>query len=87
MKRRRVRKSEIGIVVSDKMDKTVTVRVERQVQHPMYKKYVKRYTTYKVHDEGNNCKVGDKVLLVETRPLSKTKRWNVKEIIEKAPEI
>jgi len=87
MRRRGMRKREIGIVVSDTMDKTVTVRVERLTQHPIYKKYIKRYTTYKVHDEGNACGAGDKVLIVETRPLSKTKRWNVHEIIAKAPEV
>jgi small subunit ribosomal protein S17 len=87
MKRRGQRKREIGIVVSDKMDKTVTVKVERMTKHPSYKKYIKRYTSYKVHDEDNTCNVGDKVLIAETRPLSKTKRWNVKEIITKAPEV
>jgi small subunit ribosomal protein S17 len=87
MKRRGKRKREIGTVVSDKMDKTVTVKVERLTQHPLYKKYIKRYTSYKAHDEENACTVGDKVLIVETRPLSKTKRWNVKEIIAKAPEV
>ncbi|RLB07510.1 MAG: 30S ribosomal protein S17 [Deltaproteobacteria bacterium] len=87
MKRRGSRKREIGVVISDKMDKTVTVRVERLVQHPIYKKYLKRYTKYKAHDAENKCSIGDKVLIVETRPLSKTKRWRVKEIIEKAPEV
>ena len=87
MKRRGMRKREIGIVVSTKMDKTVTVKVERQTKHPMYKKYIKRYTTYKAHDAENICNIGDKVLIVETLPLSKTKRWNVKEIIVKAPEV
>lgn len=87
MTRRGMRKREIGVVVSDTMDKTVTVRVERMTQHPIYKKYIKRYTTYKAHDEGNACGVGDTVLIVETRPLSKTKRWNVKEVIAKAPEV
>jgi small subunit ribosomal protein S17 len=87
MKRRGKRKREIGVVVSDKMDKTVTVKVERLTQHPLYKKYIKRYTSYKAHDEENACTVGDKVVIVETRPLSKTKRWNVKEIIAKAPEV
>ena len=87
MKRRGQRKREIGIVVSDKMDKTVTVKVQRLTKHPIYKKYIKRYTSYKAHDEENACKVGDTVLIVETRPLSKTKRWNVKEIITKAPEV
>lgn len=87
MTRRGMRKREIGVVVSDTMGKTVTVRVERMTQHPIYKKYIKRYTTYKAHDEGNACGVGDTVLIVETRPLSKTKRWNVKEVIAKAPEV
>lgn len=87
MKRRGQRKRETGIVVSDKMDKTVTVKVQRLTKHPMYKKYIKRYTSYKAHDEKNACNVGDTVLIVETRPLSKTKRWNVKEIITKAPEV
>ena len=87
MKRRGMRKREIGIVVSNKMDKTVTVKVERLTKHPIYKKYIKRYTTYKAHDEENTCNVGDKVLIVETLPLSKTKRWNIKEIIVKAPEV
>ena len=87
MKRRGQRKREIGIVVSGKMNKTVTVKVERMTQHPMYKKYIKRYTSYKAHDEENACNVGDKVLIVETRPLSKTKRWSIKEIIAKAPEV
>jgi small subunit ribosomal protein S17 len=87
MKRRGQRKREIGIVVSNKMDRTVTVKVQRLTKHPIYKKYIKRYTSYKAHDEENACNAGDKVLIVETRPLSKTKRWNVKEIITKAPEV
>jgi small subunit ribosomal protein S17 len=87
MKRRGQRKREIGIVVSDTMDKTVTVKVERMTKHPIYKKYIKRYTSYKAHDEENACNVGDKVLIVETRPLSKTKRWSIKEIIAKTPEV
>jgi small subunit ribosomal protein S17 len=87
MRRRGMRKHEIGIVVGNKMDKTATIQVERLTQHPVYKKYIKRSTTYKAHDEENTCSVGDKVLIVENRPLSKTKRWNVKKIIEKAPEV
>ena len=87
MKRRGQRKREIGIVVSNKMDRTVTVKVQRLTKHPIYKKYIKRYTSYKAHDEENACNVGDKVLIVETRPLSKTKRWSIKEIIAKAPEV
>jgi small subunit ribosomal protein S17 len=69
------------------MNKTVTVKVQRLTKHPIYKKYIKRYTSYKAHDEENACNVGDKVLIVETRPLSKTKRWLIKEIIAKAPEV
>jgi small subunit ribosomal protein S17 len=87
MRRRGLRKHEIGVVVGNKMGKTAIVQVERMTQHPVYKKYIKRYTTYKAHDEENACTVGDKVLIVETRPLSKTKRWHVKKIIEKAAEV
>jgi small subunit ribosomal protein S17 len=73
----------MGIVVSDKMDKTVVVKVDQLIKHPVYKKYLKRGVTYKAHDEQNACSVGDKVLLVETRPLSRDKRWRVREILEK----
>jgi small subunit ribosomal protein S17 len=83
MKERGKRKERIGIVVSDKMDKTVVVKVDNMVKHPVYKKYIKRRVTYKVHDEQNVCGAGDKVLIVETRPLSKDKRWRVREILEK----
>ena len=76
-------KSRIGIVTSDKMDKTVVVKVEKLVKHPTYKKYIKRRVTYKAHDEQNACTVGDKVAIVETRPLSRDKRWRVREILEK----
>ena len=78
------RKEFIGTVVSDKMDKTVVVMVERLVQHPLYGKYIKRRKKYMAHDEKNECRIGDKVLIVETRPLSKRKRWVVKQILEKA---
>jgi len=84
MKKRGLQKTQTGIVVSDKMDKTVVVQVDRQVRHPMYKKYVRRRAKYTAHDETNSCKVGDRVLIRETRPLSKTKRWRVSEIIERA---
>jgi small subunit ribosomal protein S17 len=73
-----------GIVVSDKMEKTVVVAVRRLVKHPRYGKYVKRRTHYKVHDETNSCGVGDRVVIAETRPLSKDKRWRVRNILEKA---
>jgi small subunit ribosomal protein S17 len=83
-KRRGVRKTRIGLVVSDKMDKTVVVEVKRLVAHPLYHKIIRRRARIKAHDAGNACQVGDKVLLVETRPLSRDKRWRVKEILEKA---
>lgn len=82
--KRSLRKTRVGVVVSDKMDKTVVVAVETFVQHPLYKKTLKRTTKFKAHDEENNCKVGDKVLIMETRPLSKEKRWRVVEILERA---
>lgn len=78
------RKEFIGTVVSDKMDKTVVVQVEDLVKHPLYGKYVKRRKKFMAHDEENACKIGDRVLIEETRPLSKRKRWRVKEIIERA---
>ncbi|AEH45334.1 30S ribosomal protein S17 [Thermodesulfatator indicus DSM 15286] len=74
----------VGIVVSDKMDKTVVVAVERLKMHPIYKKYIKRRKKFMAHDEENACRVGDKVLIEETRPLSRHKRWRVKSIIERA---
>ena len=78
------RKTLVGTVVSDKMDKTIVVAVETNVRHPIYKKTVKRTYKLKAHDEENNCKVGDKVKVMETKPLSKDKRWRVVEIVEKA---
>lgn len=78
------KKIYIGRVVSDKMDKTVIVAVERLIQHPLYKKIVKRITRLKAHDEKNECKVGDKVSIIEGRPLSREKRWRVLRIIERA---
>ncbi len=81
------RKTRIGIVESDKMEKTIVVSVTRRYKHPKYKKYVKERTRYKVHDETNDARVGDRVLGEETRPLSKHKRWRVKEIIERAPVV
>jgi small subunit ribosomal protein S17 len=77
------RKRFVGTVVSDKMDKTVTVRVESLVEHQKYHKYVKRYRKFKAHDPKNLCKEGDRVLIEETRPLSKTKRWRVVTILER----
>jgi len=81
---RALRKTRVGKVVSDKMDKTVVVAIETSVKHPLYKKIVKRTYKLKAHDENNECKVGDKVRVMETRPLSKEKRWRLVEIIEKA---
>ena len=78
------RKTRVGKVVSDKMDKTVVVTVEDRVAHPVYKKIIKRTYRLKAHDEKNECGVGDKVKVMETRPLSKDKRWRVVEIVEKA---
>lgn len=78
------RKSRVGVVVSNSMDKTIVVAVERLVKHSFYKKYIKRTTKFKAHDNSNQCQVGDKVKIVETRPLSKTKRWRLVEIVEKA---
>ena len=79
-----MRKTRVGKVVSDKMDKTIVVAIEDHVKHPLYKKIVKRTVKLKAHDEQNECRVGDRVLVMETRPLSKDKRWRVVEIIEKA---
>jgi small subunit ribosomal protein S17 len=84
MKDRGLRKRQIGRVVSNKMDKTVVVSIERIVQDPVYKKYLKRRGKCVAHDTQNICQVGDKVMIVETRPLSKTKRWRVHEVVEKA---
>ena len=81
---RNSRKTIIGKVVSDKMDKTVTVAVETLVAHPIYKKRYKKTTKFKAHDENNECGIGDLVKIMETRPLSKDKRWRLVEIIEKA---
>ncbi len=84
MTERNLRKTRVGKVVSDKMDKTIVVAIENSVKHPLYGKIVKRTYKLKAHDENNECRVGDKVKVVETRPLSKEKRWRLAEIIEKA---
>lgn len=81
---RALRKVRIGTVVSSKMNKTITVAVERRVAHPIYKKYFKNTTKFMAHDEQNQCGVGDVVKIMETRPLSKNKRWRLVEIVEKA---
>ena len=84
MKARGLKRRLEGIVVSDKMDKTVVVVVEQLVKHATYKKYVKRKSRYAAHDEKNECGVGDRVVITESRPLSRTKRWRVSDIVEKA---
>ena len=84
MSERAFRKTKVGMVVSDKMDKTIVVAIEDKVQHPLYKKILKRTYKLKAHDENNECGVGDKVRVMETRPLSKDTRWRLVEIVEKA---
>ncbi len=81
---RRLRRSRLGVVISDKMEKTVVVAVERKVRHPLYGKIMNKTAKFKAHDEDNQCNVGDRVRIMETRPISKDKRWRVTEIIEKA---
>ena len=84
MSERNLRKTRVGKVVSDKMEKTVVVAIEDNVKHPLYKKIIKNTIRLKAHDENNTCGIGDRVLIMETRPLSKDKNWRVVEIIEKA---
>ena len=84
MSERNLRKTRVGKVVSNKMDKTIVVAIEDNVKHPLYKKIIKNTIRLKAHDENNTCGMGDRVLIMETRPLSKDKRWRVVEIIEKA---
>lgn len=81
---RTVRKEKIGLVVSDKMNKTIIVAVERKVKHPMYGKFIKKTTKFAAHDENNDAHLGDKVVIMETRPLSKTKRWRLVRVVERA---
>ena len=84
MENRGNKRQVVGAVVSDKMDKSIVVLTERLVKHSLYKKYIKRQAKFTAHDENNECKVGDKVLITESRPLSKNKRWRLTKIIEKA---
>ncbi len=84
MSERNLRKTRVGKVVSDKMDKTIVVAIEDNVRHPLYKKIIKNTVKLKAHDENNECRIGDRVLVMETRPLSKDKRWRLVEIVEKA---
>ena len=81
---RNLRKTMVGKVVSDKMDKTVVVSIQDNVKHPLYKKIIKRTVKFKAHDEKNECGIGDRVMIMETRPISKDKKWRVVQIIEKA---
>ena len=81
---RNLRKERIGQVVSNKMQKSITITVERKVKHPIYGKFVRKTTKFAAHDEKNDCNIGDKVKIMETRPLSKNKRWRLVEILEKA---
>ena len=80
---RNLRKTKIGVVTSNKMDKSISVKVERKVKHPLYGKFVKKSTKFHAHDDKNECSIGDTVKIMETRPISKTKRWRLVEVIEK----
>ena len=80
---RNLRKTRVGVVSSNKMDKTITVNVERKVKHPLYGKFLKKTTKFHAHDEKNECSIGDTVKIMESRPMSKTKRWRLVEVVEK----
>ena len=84
MEDRKIRKQKVGVVTSNKMDKTITVSVERRLRHPMYGKFVKKSKKFHAHDDTNECGIGDTVRIMETRPLSKLKRWRLVEVVEKA---
>ena len=84
MVERKLRKTRVGKVVSNKMDKTIVVAIEDNVMHPLYKKIIKRTVKFKTHDENNTCNIGDKVEIMETRPISKDKRWRLVRVIEQA---
>jgi len=83
MVERNLRKTKLGVVSSNKMDKTITVNVERKVKHPLYGKFVKKTTKFHAHDEKNECSIGDTVKIMESRPMSKTKKWRLVEVVEK----
>jgi small subunit ribosomal protein S17 len=87
MKKRGMKRQVVGTVISGKMDKTIVVQVERLVKRRLYQKYIKRRSKFAAHDEDNACRIGDKVMITESRPLSKLKRWRVSEIVEKAVRI
>ena len=80
---RNLRKTKVGIVSSNKMDKTITVKVERKIKHPLYGKFLKKSNSFHAHDEKNECSIGDTVKIMESRPMSKTKRWRLVEVLEK----
>jgi small subunit ribosomal protein S17 len=80
---RNLRKTRVGVVSSNKMDKTITVKVERKIKHPLYGKFLKKTTKFHAHDEKNECSIGDTVKIMEARPMSKTKRWRLVEVVEK----
>lgn len=84
MEKRNLRKERIGLVVSNKMDKSIVVQIERRFKHEIYKKFIKKTNKFVAHDEKNDCNIGDKVRIMETRPLSKNKNWRLVEIIERA---
>jgi small subunit ribosomal protein S17 len=84
IKKRGLKRQMVGTVVSNKMDKTIVVSVERLVKHPLYQKYIRRRSKFAAHDENNACNIGDRVKIAESRPLSKTKRWRVSQILQKA---
>ena len=83
MSERNLRKTRIGVVTSNKMEKSITVAVERKIKHPIYGKFLKKTTSFHAHDEKNECSIGDTVKIMETRPISKTKRWRLVEVLEK----
>lgn len=82
-----IEKTKIGTVVSNKMEKSIVVRVERKVQHPLYKKYIKRTTKFMAHDPENTCNIGDTVKIIETRPMSRRKRWRLLEVLERVEKV
>ena len=87
MSKQGIEKTKIGTVVSNKMEKSIVVRVERKVQHPLYKKYIKRSTKFMAHDPENTCNIGDTVKIIETRPMSRRKRWRLLEVLERVEKV
>ena len=87
MSKQGIEKTKIGTVVSNKMEKSIVVRVERKVQHPLYKKYIKRTTKFMAHDPENTCNIGDTVKIIETRPMSRRKRWRLLDVLERVEKV